>query len=135
MAEKRLRQRGAAERLGLSVRQVRRLLARYRERGPSGLVSGRRGKPSNNAIAEAARREAMELARERYTDFGPAFAREKLVEVRGLRWSAETLPPSLADKPGVHRARQAARESISFDLANEAREKGKPGNCNRCPVP
>ena len=91
VAEKRLRQSEAAERLGLSVRQVKRLLARYRERGPSGLVSGRRGKPSNNAIAEAARREAMELVRERYPDFGPTFAREKLVEDHGYRLSVETL--------------------------------------------
>ena len=78
VAEKRLRPREAGERLGLSVRQVKRLLARYRERGPSGLVSGRRGKPSNNAIAGAVRREAVELVRERYPDFGPTFAREKL---------------------------------------------------------
>lgn len=34
VAEKRLRQREASERLGVSVRQVKRLLARYRERGP-----------------------------------------------------------------------------------------------------
>ena len=47
------------------------VLARYREGGPAGLVSGRRGKPSNNAMAEAARREAMQRVRERYPDFGP----------------------------------------------------------------
>ena len=91
VAVKRLRQREAAERLGLSVRQVKRLLARYRARAPSGLVSGRRGKPSNNAMAEAVRREAMELVRERYSDFGPTLAREKLVEVHGFRLSVETL--------------------------------------------
>ena len=50
VAEKRLRQREAAERLGVSVRQVKLLLARYRERGPGGLVSGHRGKASNNAL-------------------------------------------------------------------------------------
>ena len=56
VAEKRLRQRSG---------QVKPLLARYRERGLSGLVSGRRGKPSNNALGAAARREAMELVRDR----------------------------------------------------------------------
>ena len=91
VAEKRLMQREAAERLGVSVRQVRRLLVRYRARGPAGLVSGHRGKVSNNAMAEAVRREAMELVRECYPDFGPTFAREKLVEVHGLRLSVETL--------------------------------------------
>ena len=91
VAEKRLRQREAADRLGLSVRQVKRLLARYRERGPAGLVSGHRGKVSNNAMAGAVRRAAMELVRERYADFGPTFACEKLVEVHGHRLSVETL--------------------------------------------
>ena len=48
VAERRLRHREAAERLGLSVRQVKLLLARYRERGSSGLVLGRWGKPPPN---------------------------------------------------------------------------------------
>ena len=85
VAERRLTQREAAARLGLSVRQVKRLLARYRERGAAGLVSGRRGKRSNNAIAAAVRREVMALVHERYADFGPTFAREKLVEDHGCR--------------------------------------------------
>ncbi len=89
--EKRLGQREAAEQLGLSLRQVKRLLARYRKRGSLGLVSGHRGKPSNNVIAASVRREAMELVRARYPDFGPTFACEKLVEVHGLRLSVETL--------------------------------------------
>ena len=55
VAEKRLRQREAAERLGVSVRQVKRLLSRYRERGAAGLVSGHRGKVSNNALEAAVR--------------------------------------------------------------------------------
>ncbi len=91
VTERRLGQRQAAERLGLSVRQVKRLVARYRERGPSGLVSGHRGKRSNNALTASVRREALALVRERYVDFGPTFACEKLVEAHGLRLSAETL--------------------------------------------
>ena len=91
VAEKRLKQREAAERLGLSVRQVRRLVARHRDLGAAGLASGHRGKRSNNAIGGAVRREVMDLVRERYGDFGPTFAREKLVEHHGHRLSAETL--------------------------------------------
>ena len=110
VAEKRLRQREAARRLGVSVRQVRRLLARYRERGPAGLVSGHRGKVSKNAMAAVVRRAAMDLARERYADFGPTFAREKLVEVHGYRLSVETLRKWMVAE-GVWRAkaRRAAR--------------------------
>ena len=89
--EGRLRRDRAAERLRVSVRQVQRLVARYRERGAAGLISGHRGKRSNRAIADAVRREAVELVRERYPDFGPTFACEKLVETHGLRLSVETL--------------------------------------------
>ena len=91
VVERRLRQREAAVRLGLGVRQVKRLAARYRERGAAGLVSGHRGRRSNNAIDASVRREVLELVRERYWDFGPTFAREKLVEEHGYRLSAETL--------------------------------------------
>ena len=91
VAERRLTQREAGFRLGLSVRQVKRLAKRYRERGAAGLASARRGRRPNNAIDTAVRREVLDLVRERYRDFGPTFAREKLVEVHGHRLSAETL--------------------------------------------
>ena len=91
VVEKRLSQREASVRPRLSVRQVKRLSARYWAQGAAGLVSGRRGQRSNRAIAEGVRREAMRLVRERYADFGPTFACEKLVEAHGFRLSAETL--------------------------------------------
>ena len=110
VTERRLGQRQAAERLGLSVRQVKRLVARYRERGPSGLVSGHRGKRSNNALTESVRREALALVRERYVDFGPTFACEKLVEAHGLRLSAETLRQwMMSDGLWSAKARRAVR--------------------------
>ena len=43
-----LTQREATERLGLSVRQIKRLVRRYPGEGPQGLASRRRGRPSNN---------------------------------------------------------------------------------------
>jgi len=48
--EKRLKQREAAERLRVSERQVRRLLKAYRQSEAVGLVSKRRGQPSNNRM-------------------------------------------------------------------------------------
>ena len=45
-------QRAAAKQLKLSVRQVKRLVSNYQREGPQGLVSKRRGKPSNNRIAD-----------------------------------------------------------------------------------
>ena len=90
VVEKRLPQREAALRLDLSVRQVKRLASRYRG-GAAGLASVRRGKRSSNAIDPAVRRSALALVRERYPNFGPTFAREKLVEAHGYRLSAEML--------------------------------------------
>ena len=88
---KRLRQREAAEQLGLSVRQVKRLLRRYRQDGATGLVSRRRGRRPNNAMDAGIRREVMDWVVKRYADFGPTLACEKLTEAHGCRLSAERL--------------------------------------------
>lgn len=88
---KRLLQREAAEQLGLSVRQVKRLVRRYRADGAAGLVSSRRGKRPNNVIGAGVRRGAMDWVRKRYADFGPTLACQKLTEVHGYRLSVETL--------------------------------------------
>ena len=90
VVEKRLRQSEAAERLGIGVRQVKRLARRYRERGTAGLASGHRARRPNNAIEDVVRGKVLELVRARYPDFGPTFAREKPVEVHGHRLSVET---------------------------------------------
>ncbi len=44
-------QEQAAARIGISIRQVKRLVQRYRNEGPSGLVSHRRGKRPNNSFS------------------------------------------------------------------------------------
>ncbi len=87
----RLMQLEAAKLLGLSSRQVRRLEAAYLRDGPAGLVSKKRGRRSNNTIKAAVQAEAMALVADRYGDFGPTLAAEKLVELHGLAVSRETL--------------------------------------------
>jgi hypothetical protein len=81
----------AASRLGLSRRQVERLVLRYAGEGPSGLVSRRRGNPSNNQLAPGIAKRAVALIGERYADFGPTLACEKLLECHGLALSKETV--------------------------------------------
>jgi Winged helix-turn helix len=49
----------AAQRLGLTTRQIRRLVARLREDGPGGLVSRRRSKPSNSRLDAATAERAL----------------------------------------------------------------------------
>lgn len=89
--DRRLTQREASEILGMSERQVRRLCHAYRELGAAGLVSGKRGRPSNRRHTDAFRARVLELVRERYEDFGPTLAAEKLLELDGIRISRETL--------------------------------------------
>ena len=109
VVEKRLKQREAAERLGLSVRQVKRLAKRYRAQGAAGMASARRGS-SNRAFGEAFRREALGLVRERYADFGPTLAAEKLLEEHGLAVSRETLRKWMSEEGLWHpKGRREAR--------------------------
>jgi transposase len=86
-----LKMRSAANRLGLTTRQVRRLVERYQAEGPAGLVSRRRDRPSNNRLDAEIAEVALTIIRQRYADFGPTLACEKLHEVHGLPLSKETV--------------------------------------------
>ncbi|AFQ50590.1 integrase catalytic subunit [Burkholderia cepacia GG4] len=97
VAECRLKPGQAADRLSLSVRQVERLVLRYRAAGVAGLVSGKRGRPSNHQLPAGKAQRALALIRERYTDFGPTLACEKLRACHGIRVSKETVRKLMTD--------------------------------------
>jgi hypothetical protein len=77
--------------MGLGRRQVYRLAKAYHHRGPSALVSRRRGRPSNRAYPADVRATAIAIIRERYADFGPTLAAEKLAELHGICLASETV--------------------------------------------
>jgi len=52
--------------------------------GAAGLVSKKRSRPSNRRHSEEFRNAALDLIRERYLDFGPTLAREKLIELHHI---------------------------------------------------
>ena len=85
------RQGCAARMLGVSVRQVKRLCRLVRRLGPAGLISRRRGQPSNRRAPSAERERVVALVRQHYADFGPLFASEHLVRDHGFTRSVETL--------------------------------------------
>jgi transposase len=87
----------AAQRLGLTTRQIRRLVSRLREDGPVGLVSRRRAKPSNNRLDTATANRVLAIIRDRYADFGPTLACEKLDECHGIRLAKETVRRLMTD--------------------------------------
>ena len=90
-SDRALSQSEAAKRLRISVRQVKRLVKRFREAGTAGLVSRKRGKPSNNQLCPKLKDTALSLIRAHYWDFGPTLACEKLNEKHHLKVSRETL--------------------------------------------
>ncbi len=87
----------AANVLGLSRRQVHRLLKDFQTDGPAAIRRKARGHKSNNRIDPAVREFAVTLVRENYIDFGPTFAAEKLAEDHDLKVSRETLRKCMQD--------------------------------------
>src|SRR6266700_17937 len=90
--KKLITQRVAAEELGLSTRQVKRLLYAMKKRGDKAVIHGLRGKPSNRRIEEDSKREAVKiLSTEVYRGFGPTLAAEYLRKKHGIEVSKETV--------------------------------------------
>src|SRR6201998_4295575 len=77
--------------IGVGRRQIYRLLQAFRADGADGLISRKRGGPSNRAMALVFRRTVLAIVRERYSDFGRTLAAEKLSELHGLDLGVETL--------------------------------------------
>ena len=90
--ERRESQKEAAARLGICERQFRRILRRYRVEGVAGLVSRKRGVPSNRKM-EAAIREVVEdfINDPLLRGFGPTLMAEKIEQMKDIRLSKETL--------------------------------------------
>ncbi|WP_083384526.1 ISNCY family transposase [Cupriavidus sp. USMAHM13] len=87
----------AAEKLGLSRRQVERLAQRYRADGPSGLASRKRGRPGNRQLPPGLESRVCGLIRDSYADFGPTLAAEKLRERHGIDLAKETVRRIMVD--------------------------------------
>ena len=91
VVDRMLRVGQAAQRLGISRRQVERIVGRYGAEGAAGLVSRKRGRPSNHQLAPGVAERAIALIRERSADFGPTLAAEKLLECHGLAVGKDTV--------------------------------------------
>jgi transposase len=89
--DKRITQKTAAELVGLSSRQVRRILRRVRKEGDDGISHRSRGKVSNRRLPQSLKEKVLKLYRKQYGDFGPTFACEKLLDVHEIKLSDETL--------------------------------------------
>jgi hypothetical protein len=109
----------AAHVLDLSTRQVRRLLDRISTGGAASIRHKAIGRPSNNRISSGVRDYAFALIRERYADFGPTLAAEKLAERDGLMVSRETVRQWMSDA-GLWLSRKQRRTFHQPRLRREA---------------
>jgi transposase len=105
--EGKLEQASAAGRLGISVRQVKRLKRRMLDEGTEGLLSKKRGKPSNRRTPADVLEKATALIGAHYADFGPTLACEKLEEIHAIKLSVETVRQAML-RAGLWKARRGA---------------------------
>lgn len=75
--------------IGITDRQVRRLINRIKEEGIKGLIHRSRGKERETVTRK--RESVLKMYKEKYYDFGPTFASEKLAELNGIKVDHETL--------------------------------------------
>ena len=89
--DKAITQEEAAALLGLTNRQVRRIARSVKMEGDVGICHKSRGKRAHNRIADKIKNRAIALCRDRYKEFGPTHASEKLLMKHGIKLSDETL--------------------------------------------
>ena len=83
--------KSAAGVLGMSMRQMQRLLSRYRDGGGGALIHRSRGRPAVNRLGAGVQEYVLGLVRQNFRDFGPTLAAEALMERHGVEISRETL--------------------------------------------
>lgn len=91
VCNKALTQKHAAKILGICKRQIIRLCKNFRKYGRIGLISKKRGVKSNNYISEEIKEELISIIKEKYYDFGPVLAHEKLIELHKFQISITTI--------------------------------------------
>ncbi len=108
----------AAEQLGLSVRQVRRILAAYRKEGVAAIPHGNRGRRPKHTLPAVVRQRVTELAQTTYAEANDSHLRDLLEEREGIVLSRSAVrrirraagePSPRQRRPPQHRQRRARR--------------------------
>jgi transposase len=89
--QRELSQIEASRQLKVTSRQIRRLLACYKEHGAAGLISKHRNKPGNHRKPTGVKQQVISLIKEKYSDFGPTLASEYLEKSDNIKLSSETV--------------------------------------------
>jgi len=81
----------AAKQLRLSVRQVKRAKARVRKGGENAVIHRLKGRISNHAFPKDVKAKAVETIKNKYHDFKPGFAQEKLQTMYDMQMTSQTI--------------------------------------------
>lgn len=96
LLDKKFKNNQAAKLLDLSVRQIKRLKKAVKEKGAEGLIHKNRGRDSNRKIDSKTIAKAEKYLKEKYSDFKPTFAAEKLEENHQIKLSKEKVRQLMA---------------------------------------
>lgn len=91
LLDKEINGTNAAKLLKLSVRQVRRLKGKVKQLGPKALIHASRGKPGNRRMPDEERKTIAEILKQKYPDFKPTFASEKLEQNHNIKRDPKTI--------------------------------------------
>lgn len=146
LIRKEIKRSHAAKLLRLTVRQVTRLKQAVVTLGATALIHKQRGCPSHNQLPKNERTKIVHLLKEKYADFGPTFAAEKLLEPHKIDRDPKTIrtiqireglrKPRRSKTKIEHRAwrqrRSAFGEMERFDGSYHDRFEGRGGNKEAC---
>lgn len=110
----------ASRELSLTLRQTKRIRKRYITQGAKGLISLKKGKPSNRQIDKKVRKKIMKLMTKNYVNFGPTLAKEKLSELNKIVVSVETLRKWLIEE-GVWKSKRKKEGKVFQRRVRRAR--------------
>lgn len=115
---KELKQKHAAKMLNLSVRQVQRLVKRYKRLGAAGIPHQLRGTFSNHRISRDEINRVLGIIQTQYADFGVTLAHEKLTDHHAVTFSREALRKAMI-KAGLWTVKQ--RKYVALHQMRERR--------------
>lgn len=104
----------AALKIGVTVRQVKRLKQEYIEKGSEGLIHQSRGRMGSRKIPEDIEKQVIDIIKSKYEDFGPLLAWEKLQDVHGIPLGKETVRQLMIKAELWHTRRRRRPEYFSW---------------------
>lgn len=110
----------AAKQLRLSVRQIQRAKAGVRKDGAGAVVHKLKGRISNHAFPEDVKAKAVETIKNKYDDFKPSFAQEKLQTIYNMQMTSQTIRVWMTEA-GIWKTRK--QKNISIHRSWRARKE------------